>query len=333
MKFYRSIEFSKLLFLLNEERQFLWEAHQISRDKLTSGNLHHNWWMNDKFSKERREIVSAVINEPNDSFFRKSLEFNAMSGGRFNPERSFGVLYTANHPAIAALEVLYHKFIDLHPVYSGIQAKKAQITSGLDMKIPDELEVLIIAFEIQIENSEKLHKINDNPKDLKKVCDQIGFGRYTTRNFDREFIFGNDYEISRHLGTYIHSLDKYGFTVPSARIHFEDQDDLELRNAIFFEGKTQKLNPTLTGNFVEYKCRVDLKNSDSHGLDVTINVNGKKSHQTTFKLQHMPPKRAKSDHPQVRSYLPEVSIDNARPRSVLIQKYFVPKPNPTDGEE
>lgn len=322
MKIYRSIEFSKLVFLLNEERQFLWEEHQVTRDQVASGHMHHNWWMNGQFERERREMVSAVIRESSQSFFGKSLEFNAMSGGRFNPERSFGVLYSANHPTISALEVLYHKFIDLYPVYSGIQAKKSQITSGLDMKIPNELEVLIVAFEIKIENSNKLLSVNDNADDLKAVCDLIGFKRYTSKNFDREFIFGNDYEISRHVGTYVHSIGKDGFLVPSARVDFGIQDDLELRNIILFEGKADNFSPALTGNFVEYRCSVDLRKVGTDGMDVTVEALSKKTTKTVFKLQPNPPK--KGIHEQIRNYLPEVSIENSRPRSVHIQKYFVP---------
>lgn len=275
-------------------------------------------------------MVSAVIRESEKSFIKKSLEFNAMSGGRFIPERSFGVLYCANHPAIAALEVLYHKFIDLYPLYSGIQAKKSQITSGLDMKIPDQLEVLIVAFEIEIENSDKLVRINDDDAGLRKVCNQIGFQRYTSKNFDREFIFGNDYEISRHVGTYVHSIDKDGLLVPSARIDFGVQDSIKARNAILFEGRTENFKPKLTGKFVEYRCAVDLLRIGSDGMDVSIEALGAKSFKTSFKLQPIPPK--KGDHPQIRSYMPNVSISNSRSRLVHIQKYFLPKAHPDDDE-
>ena len=331
MILYRSIEFSKLVFLLSEERQFLWEENQFSRDSLTIAKGHHNWWMNAKFEKERREMVSAVIRESERAFFGKSLEFNAMSGGRFNPERSFGVLYCANHPVITALEVLYHKFIDLYPLYSGIQAKKSQITSGLDMKIPDELEVLIVAFQIKIKNSDKLIAINDTETNLKRVCDQIGFKRYTQRNFDREFIFGNDYEISRHVGTYVHSMDHDGFLVPSARIDFNSQDELKAKNAILFEGKTENFKPHLTGKFVEYRCIVDLSKIGPDGMDVTIEAQGANSFKTAFKLQPNPPK--KGEHPQIRSYMPNVSINNSRSRLVHIQKYFLPKSTPDQVDE
>lgn len=43
MILYRSIEFSKLVFLLSEERQFLWEEHQFTRDGWTTSKGHHNW--------------------------------------------------------------------------------------------------------------------------------------------------------------------------------------------------------------------------------------------------------------------------------------------------
>lgn len=324
MILYRSIEFSKLIFLLDEARQFLWDTFQIERDGWKSGEFHQNWWMNKKLEKERREMVASVIKTSKVAFFDKSMEFNAMSGGRFNPERSFGVLYSANHPAIAALEVLYHKFVELYPLYAGIQSKKSQLTSGFDMKIPDELDVLIVVFELEIENSQNLLRLNDDISNLKNICDKIGFQRYTGGSFDREFIFGNDYEISRHVGTYIHSHDHDGFLVPSARVSFEDQDELKLRNAILFEGKTANFKPELTGKFVEYRCAVNLSGSGPDGLDVSVQAIGETTFKTSFKLQCNPPKRG--EHPQIRSYLPNVSISNSRVRQVVIQKYFVPLP-------
>lgn len=324
MKLYRSIEFSKLIFLLSEEYQFLWEEYQNRRDELSvNGRLHRNWWMNKEFEKERREMVSAVIRLAHEAFFKKSMEFNAMSGGRFNPEKSFGVLYSANNPTVAALEVLYHKFIDLLPAYSGMQSSKDTIQSALDIDIPDELEVMIVAFELEIEGSGSLLRVNDRHEELRQICQSIGFKRYTEVTFDREFIFGNDYEISRHLGTYIHSKDQDGFFVPSARISFDTQDELELRNAIIFEHKIEKLSPKLTGCFQELRCSVDLTRSDFDGMDVIVSAQGQSSRKVVFKLQPMPPK--KGAHPQIIQYLPNTLVNKGRSRLVHIQKYFVPR--------
>ncbi|OFZ29845.1 MAG: hypothetical protein A2622_11585 [Bdellovibrionales bacterium RIFCSPHIGHO2_01_FULL_40_29] len=303
MKIYRSIEFSKLIFLLKEEGQFVWDEYQAEREKINDEKLHHNWWMNSNFDKKRREIIASIIKESSDSFFKKSLEFNAMSGGRFNPERSFGVLYAANNPVISALEVLYHKYIDLAPVYAAIQSKQSQFSSGLDMSLPKNLEVFIVTFEIEIENSDKLLKINESDAELRNICNKIGFQRYTITNFNREFIFGNDYEISRHLGTYVHSQNKIGFTVPSARVKFEIQDDLSLRNLILLEAKRDATNPKLTGKFVEYRASIDMTQTDHYGLDVAVQAYGETVHKTMFKLQKIPPKKA--PHPQIISYFAE----------------------------
>lgn len=333
MKIYRSIEFSKLIFLLKEEGQFVWDQYQAEREAINDQQLHRNWWMNSSFDTKRRDIISSIINESTEGFFKKSLEFNAMSGGRFNPERSFGVLYAATNPVVSALEVLYHKYMDLAPIHASLYSKKSQISSGLNMSLPDELEVTIISFEIQIENYDKLLTVNENDRDLKSICSKIGFERYTQSSFNREFIFGNDYEISRHLGTYIHSQNEIGFTSPSARISFEVQDELNLRNIILFESKKADFNPKLTGNFIEYRCSVNMTQLDREGFDVTVEAIASKSYKTTFKLQKKPPN--KGPHKQVISYLPNIRTEKNRSRDVHIQKYFIPPPTQenSDGDE
>lgn len=322
MKIYRSIEFSKLIFLLDEDRQFLWDDYQAERDQQTDSTLHFNWWMNSAFEKKRRELIAYIILNSQESFFSKSLEFNAMSGGRFNPDRSFGVLYCATNPVAASLEVLYHKFIDLLPVHKGFRRNQDKIHSGLNMKIPKELEVLIISFEIELESGTGIVQINDSESNLKDVCSKIGFNRYTSQNFCREFIFGNDYEISRHLGTYVHSKNHHGFFVPSARLGFEIQDNLKMRNVVLFEKHLEKFKPTFTGNFVEHRCRVDLDGYDILGPDVTIEATGANTKKSSFKLQPIPPK--KGEHTQIISYKPNISASHSRPRTVHVQKYFVP---------
>lgn len=325
MKIYRSIEFSKLIFLVGEEYQFLWEEFQNKRDEMTGAHrLHRNWWMNDVFADERRQIISAVIRDSHKAFFSKSMELNAMSGGRFNPERSFGVLYSANNSFVSALEVLYHKFIDLLPVYNDMQSNRDQIHSALDVEIPEHLNILVVSFEFTIDSNVNLLSLNEDHSTLKEICEKVGFRRYTRKNFDRDFIFGNDYEISRHLGSYIHSGDHDGFTVPSARISFDVQDELSLRNTILFEHKHDACKPLLSGNFQEFNCAIDLTRSDGDGMDVIVKGTGSSDRQVSFKLQPTPTSK-KDSHPQVRIYMPDSSEKGSHARIVQLQKYFVAK--------
>lgn len=321
MKIYRSIEFSKLLFLLKEDYQFFWDELQSKRDQENDARLHRNWWMNDASIKDRREVISSIIQQNHQGFFENSFEFNAMAGGRFNPEGSFGLLYCSNTPVVSALEVLFHNFADLSPIHGNIQRNEFKLSSAFDMTLPNELSVLIIAFEIEIDDISALEKINDSQQGLGDACGVIGFSRYTNAGFDRDFIFGNDYEISRHLGSYLYSKQTPGFLCPSARIEFEIQDELGVRNCILVDKHKERFNPRLTGNFLEFRATVDMRRDDHKGHDVIIHAYGKSEVSSTFKLQKTPPNK-RTAHPQIKTYYPITNASTRKPRSVQVQRFF-----------
>ncbi|KIC92646.1 RES family NAD+ phosphorylase, partial [Flavihumibacter solisilvae] len=168
MKVYRAIEFSKLIWMISDDASLSWNtAH---RNHISGDRLVPNWWMTDVLSPFKHEMISDVVFNGQDKFFEKSLEFNAMQGGRFNPSRSFGVLYTSSDPLMASLEVLYHQFISAYPLYKRMSSNRDQFTSSFNMNIPQHLEVLIVAFEIEIADEYCQREVNCEIEHIKADC-------------------------------------------------------------------------------------------------------------------------------------------------------------------
>jgi len=287
MKIYRAIEFSQLIWLTTDYATLMWES--LSLDG--KGN-NKNWWLINDNIQRRRQIIKDICLNSNEEFFQKSLDYNAMQGGRFNPAKSFGVIYASSNPLVANLEVLFHQFNGAIPLYSKMKKDNKRFTSSFNVKIPDKLDSLIIAFEIEIDDKLCNREICGNEKDLKLLCKQIGFKRYIGDNFSRDFIFGNDYEISRLLGTFIHTSEDATFKVPSARIDYNTQDERLVRNYIIPEKNYSPNKIKLTGNFFEFKCEVDLDKSSENNHPVRISAIGKSDSKILkFNLDPTPSKR------------------------------------------
>jgi hypothetical protein len=286
--------------MLNETGREIWNkaAHEFQKN---NEEKKVNWWCDESKSKQRRQISGLICKDSHNVFFDKSLEFNAMRGGRFNPARSFGVLYTATCPAIASLEVLYHQFEQAFPLYKNMSKSGEKITSNFNSSIPDRQELVIVAFEIEYSRSPKL-KIYSDLKSAKELTEKVGFSRYAGTSFSREFLFGNDYEISRIVGCHLHTYEKSAFKVPSARIDFETQDDLEKRNVLIPEKEIDEKIVSLTGSWIEFKYEVDMNKNEMGNHDVVCLVNGKKTNTHEFHLDPMPPK--KGPHKQIHEFLP-----------------------------
>lgn len=310
MKLYRAIEFSKLAFMLNETGREIWNKAAQDFQKNNSEKK-VNWWCDDNKAKQRRLIAGLICKESRDLFFDKSLEFNAMRGGRFNPARSFGVLYTASCPAVSSLEVLYHQFEQAFPLYKNMSKSGEKITSNFNSSIPDRQELVIVAFEIEYNKSPK-QKIYTDLKSAKDLTENVGFSRYVGANFNREFLFGNDYEISRIVGCHLHTYEKSAFKVPSARIDFQAQDEHDKRNVLIPEKEIDEKNVSLTGKWIEFKYEVDMNKNDLGLHDVVCLVNGKKANCHEFYLDPMPPK--KGPHKQIHEFLPTSSASLAERR-------------------
>jgi hypothetical protein len=321
MKVYRAIEFSKLIWMISDDASLIWNEAHVSHE---NGNTHSsNWWMNDLLKASRHNIISDVIYNGRDRFFDRSLEFNAMQGGRFNPSKSFGVLYTSSNPLMACLEVLYHQFTSAFPLYKKMNRNSNQFTSSFNIKVPQHLQIMIECFEIEIDDNYCSREVCSDIDTLKEDCKKLGFERYIGDSFSRDFIFGNDYEISRILGCYLHSYNDPSYKVPSARVDFDIQDELEIRNYLIPEKQYQSDKVDLTGRFIEYKATIDLEANDNNLHEVEVEISGMKRHILKFNLQPIPYKNKPRE--QFLRYEPNLNDGNDRRRffrGVELQKFI-----------
>ncbi|WP_461639186.1 RES family NAD+ phosphorylase [Labilibaculum euxinus] len=321
MKIYRAIEFSQLIWLTTDDATLMWES--LSLRDLGNGNVYSNWWLRPENINERRQIVTDICSNSNEPFFRKSLDYNAMQGGRFNPSRSFGVIYSSSNPLVSALEVLFHQYYGALPLYSKMSKDNNRFTSSFNVNIPRKLDSLIIVFEIEIDDEYCNNEICGDKESLITECEKIGFKRYIGDNFTRDFIFGNDYEISRLLGAYIHSFENATFKVPSARLDYEIQDEFDIRNYIIPEKNYNPEKMKLTGRYFEYRSKVNLEKSIQNTHEVEVEVIGSDSSKKLyFNLDSVPNKRT-AKHQYVK-YEPNSNNPNDRKnhyREVEIQKF------------
>lgn len=321
MKVYRAIEFSKLIWMISDDAALQWNiAHRNHESSTSTGS---NWWMNPTYKPYKHEMVSDVVHFGQDKFFDKSLEFNAMQGGRFNPSRSFGVLYTSSDPLMAALEVLYHQFISAYPLYKRMNSNSNQFTSSFNIKVPQHLRILIVVFEIDIAVEFCTREVCCDLEDLKEDCKSLGFGRYVGDTFSRDFIFGNDYEISRILGSFLHTHDDPSYKVPSARVDFDTQDYLDIRNYLIPERRYDSTKIDLTGRYLEYNASINLDLENESGHDVEIDVIGKTTKSLKFQLQPIPQKnRSRNQHIRYEPNLNDGNDKRRFHRLVEIQRFF-----------
>jgi len=322
MKVYRAIEFSKLIWMISDYAALRWNQARSEHEPLHSHTS--NWWLSTDFELFKDEMISDVIYQGQDKFFEKSLEFNAMQGGRFNPARSFGVLYTSSDPLVAALEVLYHQFMSTYPLYRRINSSSKQFTSSFNIKVPRQLKILIVAFEIDLADEYCQTEVCGDLESLKEDCRRLGFERYIGEKFSRDFIFGNDYEVSRIIGSYLHTFEDPSYKVPSARISFDIQDQLGIRNYLIPERQYDPAKIDLTGNYYEYVVSLDFELEDTSGHQVDIEVRGLTSETFSIKLQPIPRKgKPISQHIRYEPNLNDGSDKNRFHRLVEIQRFYV----------
>jgi hypothetical protein len=322
MKVYRCVEFSKLVFMVSDDASLIWNQAQSDH----TGNDDQqgsNWWLNPIYNGLRESVIADVIYQGQDKFFDKSLEYNAMQGGRFNPSRSFGVLYTSSNTLIAALEVLYHQFVSAYPLYKRMNSSSGLLTSAFNINPPRILDILLVVFEIEIPDNLCQKDLCGDIESLKGDCKSIGFERYLGESFNRNFLFGNDYEISRIVGCFLHSKDDPSYRVPSARIDFDIQDELNIRNYLIPERQYKPEEIDLTGNYKKYRARVTLDKNDNNVHDVEMEIIGETKRSTSFNLQPIP-QRTTPPAQHIR-FEPNLLDGNDRKRyfrGVEIQRFF-----------
>ncbi len=322
MKVYRAIEFSKLIWMISDDGSLYWNQAHFSHINQT-GNRGSNWWLNLDLKNYRDIVISDVIYKGQDIFFDKSLEFNAMQGGRFNPPRSFGMLYTSSNTLMSCLEVLFHQFENAYPLYKRMDNNSTLLTSSFNMNVPRDLDISIVVFEIEIEHTLCQREICGDVEVLKEDCRKIGFERYIGDKFNRNFIFGNDYEISRILGCHLHSETDPSYKVPSARVDFELQDELGIRNYLIPERRYNVEEIKLTGKYIEYNAKINLEQTDKHSHDVRLEIMGSSTQSIVFSLQSVPSKMKPND--QIIKFEPNLNDGNDRKRffrGVETQRFF-----------
>lgn len=233
-------------------------------------------------------MIKNIISD-SDEFFDKSADFNSKVGGRFNPAKSYGAIYTSSSPTLSMLEVLYHVFDSSLGLYKSIKKSSDKLTSSFNVPVPEKIEVLIVALELDIKESFKTVNLCRDSSSFKVLCEDLGFYRYIDGGFNEDFIFGNDYEITNIMGCYYHRQKNTALKSPSARVDIKHQKN-DRYNMILPEKLSSELAPNLTGNFREYICSMDMKEEhEKHAI--SIEALGSTEKQEVIYLQNKPSKR------------------------------------------
>lgn len=319
MLLYRTIEFSRFSFLIDNDHQNLFRYCVNDYEK---NNPIGNFWFDNKYKTEKNAIVKNVVDRQDD-FFSMSLDFNSKIGGRFNPSRSFGSLYCSSSPTLATLESLYHVFEGSRKVFQELKRSSDKLTNNFNIHIPDCIQSLFISFEIEIDNTIKIHDLCKSNDALRTICSQIGFDRYIDKkSFNSDFIFGNDLEITNIIGCHFHNNADSSIKYPSARLELGSPAYNYLYNLSIPEKDMYKLKPKLTGNIREYETKTYLKESvDGYSIDIIETGSVKKTYKIL--LQQWPMKKNKK---QIHVYTQKSGTpkDNEKySRTVKTQKYIL----------
>lgn len=283
-----------------------------------------NWWFSDKYQDRIEYIIADIISNGQESFFQRSLTYNSVVGGRYNPPNSFGVLYTANNPTLAALEVLYHIY-DGKKKYLKNMAKSAEdFSSTFDEVSPQVAKNLIAIFEIEVlDTSIQTEDCTDKEK-IKQLISTVGFNRYTDHpDFDDNFIFGNTYEISRILGCHLNTSENCkAYSFKSARI--ENCAENNGSYNVIFPERFVNNQFTLTKNY--YLVESSMNIQEIQGMhEIDLNIRGESSLKAKVLLEkHLDEKRVRSNFERLREYrpiLPEHLQPNLNTRKVLFQRF------------
>ena len=285
MKLYRSIEFSRLAFLIDDDHS---EAWRNLEEKAHNSLAYSNWWLQEKNEKKRHQMVKNIVSD-SPQFFDKSADFNSKIGGRFNPPKSYGAIYTSSSPTLSMLEVLYHVFDSSLGLYKNLKKSSDKLTSTFNVPVPEKIEVLVVALELEVPEPENIVSLCEDAGYFKSLCEELGFYRYMGKNFNEDFIFGNDYEITNIIGCHFHRQKHTALRSPSARVQL-GKHGKERYNLILPENLSDYLRPQLTGNFIEYLCSMEMnEHQDKHVI--SIKAAGRTEAEETIYLQSRPTRK------------------------------------------
>lgn len=319
MILYRAIEFSRLAFLIDDEHQVVWKDH---KDSYSSEDAEFkNWWLLDTSFSDRSQMVKNLITR-NDLFFEKSLDFNSKQGGRFNPEKSFGAIYASSCPTTASLEVLYHIFESSFGLYKSLKKSSDKLTTSFNIPVPNHLEVLIVVLEFEVKNINDAESVNicDNRETFIDLCQDLGFYRYIDSDFDEDFIFGNNYEITNIMGCNIHKEKESVILAPSARLDLELQKESGTNNYVIPEKIQKKLSPRLTGRYREYLYKLGMI-EDEGRHPISVAVKGSTSSKSSFFIQSTP--NRKNGRIKEFSQVDDASSDRRKySREIRLQRFI-----------
>ena len=146
MRLYRSIEFSRLAFLIDNIHNKVWlDLEADSRKKIK----YSNWWLRRDNALKKNQMIKNVAADSR-LFFEKSVDFNSKVGGRLNPAKSYGAIYSSSSPTLSMLEVLYHLFDSSLVLYKNLKRSSDKLTSSFNVPVPEKIEVLIVALEFEV---------------------------------------------------------------------------------------------------------------------------------------------------------------------------------------
>lgn len=322
MKLYRAVEFSKLTFMLSAYGSMEW--NKAIEDFKNNESSNANWWFEDRLKSKIEYLIADVIANGKESFFRSSMTFNSTVGGRYNPPNSFGIMYTASNPVLAALEVLYHIYDNSKKLLSHTAKTSYEFERRYNSSSPLVAKDFIVVFSINVGNDLPIEDYTDAKK-LKETCARIGFHRYTDHeDYDENFIFGNNYEISRILGCYLNSsADRTAFKFKSARIQ-NSESTLNHYNVIFPETFIKDDDLNLTNEY--YLIDTDTSVHAFQNLhDVSIRINGETTTHAKLKLEKHFDEKFISDRNRVAIYRPNIPEDlhpDLNARKVVFQRFL-----------
>jgi hypothetical protein len=324
MILFRAIEFSKLSFMLSESGREIWES--TIHDFKESQSRNSNWWFDTSFQDKIQYIIADIIQNGEAEFFQNSLTYNSTVGGRYNPSNSFGILYASSNPLLSSLEVLYHIFDNKRKFLNNVAKNSEEYPHNFDSESPTHIKKLIVVFSIEFDESGSNLRDCTDSGELKSLLERVGFARYTGNDsYDDDFIFGNNYEVSRILGCHLNTLDdSKAIKFKSARI-VNSLGPSSFFNVVFPETFVKQGDLKLTQNYFLCDAAVSI-HEDAGAHDVLIKMYGQDNEvPINIRLEkYLDEKRTRSHFDRLKEYLPELP-DELQPRlnkrRVLFQRF------------